>query len=187
LFIELVAKYYNNYWYIFIITSYIFMTNVEEMFTKAGAQTEPNQTQLQQQPGQQSFVDTVTINLQKGLNDDGSILYREIGDIQTNVPELQGLEASTGAFSDVSARGDTLSITFPAKLTDPQAPNGENIMDIDVTLDVNSEVTKPDGLKIYYASLGFTPTSIGEFVVVEGVLEQTSNEEAVLKLLLEQE
>jgi hypothetical protein len=160
--------------------SYIITTNIEEMFIDAGAQIDSNQTQLQQ-----SFVNTVTINLQNGLSDDGSILYRGIGDIETNVPELQGLEASTGAFSDVSARDDTLSITFPAKLPDPQASNGENIIDIDVTLDVSSVLTKPDGLKIYYASLGFTPTSIGEFVVVEGVLEQTSKDKAVLKLLLE--
>ncbi|CAN5778657.1 hypothetical protein BH23THE1_BH23THE1_20850 [soil metagenome] len=167
--------------------SYMTMTDIEGIFTEAGAQTEPNQTQLQQQPGQQSFVNTLTINLQKGLIDDGSILYREIGDLETSVSELQGLEASTGAFSDVSVSNDTLSIIFAAKLPDPQATNGENTMDIDVTLDVNSVITKTDGLKIYYAGTGPLPSYIGEFVVVEGVLEQTSNEEAVLKLLLEQE
>jgi hypothetical protein len=171
------------------LVTFYFMTmaNVEGIFSEAVGQRGPNQTLEQvQEPVQQSFVNTMTINLYNGLNDDGDVLYRGIGDIKTNVPELRGLEASTGAFSDVSARDDTLNIAFPAKLSDPQTPNKESIMDIEVTLDVNSIVTKPDGLKIYYASLGFTPTSIGEFVVEEAVLEQTNNNEAVLKLLLEQ-
>jgi hypothetical protein len=163
------------------------MTNTGEVFfIETSAQTESNQTQIQQQ----SFVNTVTITLQNGLSNDDSILYREIEDIETNIPELKGLIASTGAFSDISAKDDTLSIVFPAKLPEPQNPNPDRentIMNIDVSLDVNSVVTKPDGLKIYYASIGFTPTYIGEFKVVEGVLEQTSNDKAVLKLLLEQE
>ena len=170
------------------IFSYLSITNMDDVFTEATGQTVSNQTQQNQsQSNQQSFVNTVTINLKNGLHDDGSVLYREIGNIETNVPELQGLEASSGSFSDVSATADTLSIKFPAKLPDPQNPDGDKIIDIDVTLDINSVITKPDGLKIHYASLGFTPTSIEEFVVVEGVLEQTSNKEAELKLLLEQE
>lgn len=170
---------------IFLTTiSFLIMTNADNLFADISAQIGQNQTQ--QQDEQQSLVNTLNITLLNGLNDDGSILYREIGDIETNVPQLQGLEVQTEAFSDVSARNDTLSIAFPAKLPDPQTPNKVSVMDIDVTLDVNSVVTKPNGLKIYYASIGFTPTSIGEFVVVEGVLEQTSNKEAVLKLLLKQ-
>jgi hypothetical protein len=92
------------------------MTNVEAIFTEVGAQTGPNQTQLQQQSGQQSFVNTVTINLKNGLYDDGSILYREIGNIKTNVPELQGIEVLSGAFSDASVSDDILSISFPDKV-----------------------------------------------------------------------
>ncbi|MGD9671884.1 MAG: hypothetical protein AB7U98_00220 [Candidatus Nitrosocosmicus sp.] len=167
--------------------AFMIMADAESIITEAVGQVGPNDTQQQvKEPAQQSFVNTMTINLHNGIHDDGSVLYREIGDIETNVSELQGIKASTGAFSDVSARDDTLSITFPAKLPDPQTPNEESVMDIDVTLDVNSVVTKPDGLKIYYASLGFTPTSIGEFTVVEGVLQETSNKEAVLKLMFEQ-
>lgn len=170
-------------WISLFAFSYITITNAYEIFfAETEAQTESNQTQ-QQQREQQTFVNTVTINLKNGIYDDDSILYREIGDIKTNVPELEGLKASTGAFSDISAKDDTLSIAFPAKLPDNQT---SDIMDIDISLDVNSVITKPDGLKIYYASIGFTPTYIGDFKVVEGVLEQTSNKEAVLKLLLEQ-
>ncbi|MDN5868301.1 MAG: hypothetical protein L0H55_13015 [Candidatus Nitrosocosmicus sp.] len=160
------------------------MTNVEEIFTEAYAQTEPNQTQ--QQPGrQQSLVNTVTINLQNGLSGDGSILYREIGSIESNVQELQGIEVRNGTFSDASVSDDILSISFPANVPNPQDPNRENILDGDISLFVNSVETKPDGLKIYYAGPGPVPSYISEFEVAEGILEQTSKEGAVLKLLVE--
>jgi hypothetical protein len=40
-------------------------------------------------------------------------------------------------------------------------------------------------MKIYYAGPGPFPSYINEFEVTEGVLEQISKEEAVLKLLVE--
>lgn len=167
-----------------ITISFITMVNLENIFTEAGAQTGLNQTQSQEQ---QLLAKTVAINLSKGLYDGGSTLYREIGSIDTNVPELQGIEVRSGAFSDASVSDDILSISFPAKIPNPQDPNREDILDVDISLFVNSVETKPDGMKIYYAGPGPIPSYISEFEVVEGLLEQTSKEEAVLKLLLEQE
>lgn len=171
-----------------IILSSVSIVDIGKIFMEINAQTGFNQTNQQQQQAQeQSFVNTITINLANPIYDGESILYREIGNIETNVQELQGLEAGTGVFSQVSADDNTLTITFPAQITNTQNTDMEGIIEIDITLGVNSVETKSDELKIYYAGPGFAPDNINEFEVVEGVLEQMSQEEAVLTLLLEQQ
>lgn len=170
-----------------IILSSVSILDIGKIFMEISAQTGSNQTNQQQQPQQQSLVKTITINLTNPIYDGESILYREIGNIETNVQELQGLEAGTGVFSQVSANDNTLIITFPAQITNTQNTNMEDIIEIDITLGVNSVETISDELKIYYAGPGFAPDYINEFEVVEGVLEQMSQEEAVLTLLLEQQ
>lgn len=168
--------------------SVVIMTNLLDTFTEAYAQTGSNQTQQQQQPDQQILTNTLTINLTKSediRDDEGQTFYRQIGNIETTVSELQGIDSASGGFSHASVDDSTISVTFPARVSDNQRSD-EGILDIDINLDVNFVETKPDGLNIYYADSGFVPNDIGEFEVVEGVLEETSKEEAVLTLLLEQ-
>lgn len=98
--------------------------------------------------------------------------------------ELRGLEALSGAFSQVIARDDALTITFPAKISDPQNSTIENILDVDITLDVDSVDVKLNRVQIYYASFGFAQSYIGEYEVEEGILEQTSSNQDVFNLLL---
>lgn len=139
-------------------------------------------------PQQSPISNTVTINLIEGSPnqyDEGSIFYGKVGNIETNITELKGIEAGSG-YTYGSAADDTLVVTFPAKVPDQQNPNRMNVSDANIRLDVNSIETKPDGLKIYYAESGFGSNTLGGFEVVEGTLEQTSNEEAIFTLILDQ-
>ena len=128
----------------------------------------------------------VTINLMDGSDNqyqEGATSMK-VNSIQTNVSSLQGMEAGSG-FTYGSAADDTISISFPNQ-PDSQNPNKVNVLDVNIRLDVNSIETKPDGLKIYYGDSGFSSNTIGDFHVTEGELEQTSNQEAVFTLKLEQ-
>jgi hypothetical protein len=142
------------------------------------------------QPTQQtSGTNTVAINLMDGSENpyqEGATTYMKVKDIQTNVSSLKGIEAGSG-YTYGSAADDTISISFPAKVPDPQNPNRVNVLDVNIRLGVNSIETKPDGLKIYYGDSGFTSNEIGDLKVTEGALEQISNEEANFTLQLEQQ
>jgi len=139
------------------------------------------------QPTQQTSG-TIAINLTDGSDNqyqEGATSYMKVKSIQTNVSSLQGMEPGSG-YTYGSAADDTISISFPAKVPDPQNPNKVNVLDANIRLDVNSIETKPDGLKIYYGDSDFFPNTIGDFHITEGTLEQTSNQEAVFTLKLGQ-
>lgn len=135
---------------------------------------------------QNSEFNTVIINLMDGSPNqyqEGSTYYGKIKSVQTNMSELKGIEAGSG-YTYASAADDTISVHFPAKLPDPQNPNKVNIMNVNIRLDVTSVETKPDGLKVYYAKSGFLSNSLGDLPIVEGMLEQTSDSEAVFIVYL---
>lgn len=144
--------------------------------------------EIHSQPTQQtSGANTITINLMDGSDNpyqEGATTYMKVKSIQTNVSSLQGMEAGSG-YTYGSAADDTITISFPAKVPDPQNPNKVNVLDVNIRLGVNSIETKSDGSKIYYGESGFFSNTIGDFHVTEGDLEQTSKQEAVFTLKLE--
>jgi hypothetical protein len=109
----------------------------------------------------------------------------KVGSMNTTTPDFQGIKAGSGfTYSDVA--DDTKSVSFPAKVPDPQNPNRETVLDVNIRLNVNSIQTKSDGLKIYDGDTGFFANEIGNYHVTKGTLEQTSNSDATLTLNLEQ-
>jgi hypothetical protein len=131
---------------------------------------------------------TLSLNLTDGSPNqyqEGSTSYMSIGSMVTNVAELNGIKAGSG-YTYSSAADDTISTSFPAKVPDPQKPNRETVLYVNIRLNVNSNETKPDGLKLYCGETGFFSNEIGNYQVTEGILEQTTNSEATLSLNLEQ-
>lgn len=131
-------------------------------------------------------IDSVTINLanaRENMFSKGTTMYDEITSIETNSSELQGITVGSG-YSSASVADDSISVSFPVKIPFSDNPNRVSVKDAKIDLDVDSIETKPDGLKTFYGKPGFLESKIGDIAISEGKLEQISNKDAKLTLML---
>jgi hypothetical protein len=114
----------------------------------------------------------------------GSTHYK-IDDVESNATGLENVDSTGGSSSYVILDESRISPNVSVKVPQTNNPDRSNIETIDVTMKVDSIESIEDGRNIYYASPEFGKGSIGQYEIANGVLEQTSNDKAIMTFILE--